>query len=364
MLKPDGVNTISQNPHFEKSVLSKYFENESVDFIDIGARGGVHDIVDPIASITNVIAFEPNLVECSRLLKLKGLTENWKSFQMLPVGLFKDQRSMELYLYSEPNNNSLYEPNDCIINRYNMEKFRVVDSIPAQLNSLDILCSSHVVTPLKTRGDVIKLDVQGAEYDVLEGSSFFLKSKTSVVICEISFCKVYKNQKLFSDIEILLRKNGFSFYGFGPQHTRSKKLLDKKNSKTAERLLYADAYFFRDPFDLHINKYAEGLIDVKRNARVVFLFSLLLGYFDFSYELVLNCSNLELNKNTDNEKFLIQSLSDLPPEISAKELKKLQKSVEIDESLANIKIGEFIGSRKLFSDYDDVLNISPLPKTI
>jgi FkbM family methyltransferase len=364
MLKPDGVNTISLNHHFVKSVLSKYFENESIDFIDIGARGGVHDIVDPIASITNVIAFEPDIAECTRLLKLKGLAENWNSFQLLPIGLFKDQRSMELYLYSEPNNNSLYAPNDCIVNRYNMEKFRVVDSIPAKLTSLDSLCNSQVGSPLKTRGDVIKLDVQGAEYDVLEGASFFLNSKTSVVICEISFCEVYKNQKLFSDVEILLRKHGLSFYGFGPQHTRSKKLLDKKSSKTAERLLYADAYFFRDPFDLHVNKYAEGLIDVKRNARVVFLFSLLLGYFDFSYELVLNCSDLELNKNGDNENFLIQALSDFPPEISAKELKKLQKIVEIDESLANIKIGEFIGSRKLFSDYDDVLNVSPLPKTI
>jgi FkbM family methyltransferase len=364
MLKPNGVNTISQNVHFQKSELSKYFENGGIDFIDIGARGGVHDIVDPIASLTNVVAFEPDLAECTRLLKLRGLSESFKSFQLIPEGLYKDQRSMELYLYSEPNNNSLYGPNEHIINRYNMEKFRVVDAIPAQLTSLDILCSTHCLSPLKTRGDVIKLDVQGAEYDVLEGASFLLNSKTSVVICEVSFCEIYKKQKLFSDVEILLRKHGLSFYGFGPQHTRSKKLLDKKSSKTAERLLYADAYFFRDPFDLHVNKYAEGLIDVKRNARVVFLFSLLLGYFDFSYELVLNCSDLELNKNRDNEKFLIQALSDFPPEISAKELKKLQKIVEIDESLANIKIGEFIGSRKLFSDYDDVLNVSPLPKTI
>jgi len=327
MLKPDGVNTISHSDHFQKSELSKYFENEGIDFIDIGARGGVHDIVDPIASLTNFVAFEPDLEECTRLLKLKGLSESFKSFQLIPEGLYKDQRSMELYLYSEPNNNSLYGPNEHIINRYNMEKFRVVDAIPAQLTSLDILCSAHSGSPLKTRGDVIKLDVQGAEYDVLEGAASLLNSKTSVVICEVSFCEIYKNQKLFSGVEILLRKQGLSFYGFGSQHTISKKLLDKKSCKTAERLLYADAYFFRDPFDLHINKYAEGLIDITRNARVVYLFSLLLGYFDLSLDLVLNCADLDLNKTGNSEKLLIQALSKLPPEISAIEIKRLSKLV-------------------------------------
>jgi len=364
MLKPHGVNLISLNPHFQRSELSNYFENDGLDFIDIGARGGVHDIVDPIASLTNVIAFEPDLAECARLLSLKDLSESWKSFQLIPEGLYKDQRIMELYIYSEPNNNSLYKPNEHIVNRYNMEKFKVVDAINVQLTSLNTLCNPNSVYSIKTRGDIIKLDVQGAEYDVLEGASNLLKSNTSVVICEVSFCEIYKNQKLFSEVEILLRKHGLSFYGFGSQHTRSKKLLDKKYSKTAERLLYADAYFYRDPFDMHTNKYSEGIIDVTRNARVIFLFSLLLGYFDFSLDLIINCTDLKLNKNGECEKLLVQTLSELDPEVSAKELKTLQKSIENDESMSNIKIGEFIGSRKLFSDYDDVLNISPLPKTI
>lgn len=364
MLKPVGVNTISQNSHFQNSVLSKYFENEGIDFLDIGARGGVHDIVDPIASLTNVIAFEPDLAECTRLLQLKGLSECWKSFQLIPEGLYKYQQLMPLFLYSEPNNNSIYEPNEHIVNRYNMDKFTVVDAISAQLTSLDSLCSPNFGSQLKTRGDVIKLDVQGAEYDVLEGASSLLNSKTSVVICEVSFCEIYKNQKLFSDVEILLRKHGLSFYGFGPQHTRSKKLLDKKNSKTAERLLYADAIFFRDPFDLHVNKYTDCLIDVRRNARVVFLFSLLFGYFDFSLDLILNCADLDLDKTGSSERLLTQTLSNLSPEASAIEIKKPQKIVELDESIANIKIGEFIRSRALFSDYGDVLNISPLPRTI
>ena len=89
-----------------------------------------------------------------------------------------------------------------------------------------------------------------------------------------------------------------------------------------------------------------------------------MGYFDLALDLVLNCVDLDLNKNGNSEKVLIQELSKLPPEISAIEIKKLSKLIELDVSMANIKIGEFIRSRKLFSDYDDVLNISPLPKTI
>ena len=59
---------------------------------------------------------------------------------------------------------------------------------------------------------IIKIDVQGYEYEVILGGTRTIK-QAKALICEVSFEKLYINQKLFKDVLDLLTDYGFQFIG-------------------------------------------------------------------------------------------------------------------------------------------------------
>ena len=58
MQKLNGKNSLLDNPHFNASAACKNLQNAMLGFIDVGARGGVHDYVLPVAGHTSVLGFE------------------------------------------------------------------------------------------------------------------------------------------------------------------------------------------------------------------------------------------------------------------------------------------------------------------
>ena len=55
-------------PEFAAIGLVEEFSQRPLSFIDIGARNGVHEVVEPLARLTAVLGFEPDPDECRRLL--------------------------------------------------------------------------------------------------------------------------------------------------------------------------------------------------------------------------------------------------------------------------------------------------------
>lgn len=349
-----NLNSLVNNPLFQQTNLYKEFKTLPLGFVDIGARGGTHDIVEPIASITSVLGFEADKEECIRLMSLPEVTSNWAEFLLEPIALYKQDGVVDLHLLSASTNHSLLRPNGVFTERYNMVKWQEVGKCELEATTLDNVLKNN---SQKNIAEFIKIDTQGTEYEIFEGSINTLTNNTSVIITEVSFCELYKNQKLFSEVELFLRDLGFSFYGFMPIHTRSKKLLDKKNHVSMERALYTDAVFFKDPLDKKVNNNA-------RSHKVVFLAALLIGYYDFALELAQQC----IAKNDANELALlinvIQQISGLTPESTVESVKSLHNKVSNNPEFANVIVGNFVDSRRKYNDYDDILNISPLPKTL
>lgn len=87
----------------------------------------------------------------------------------------------------------------------------------------------QVETPL-----LLKVDVQGFEKLVFAGGKRTLK-QTDIIISEVSFRQLYKDQPLFEEIHNLLRQEGFVFAG----------LLDSLCSPLDGSILQADALFTR-----------------------------------------------------------------------------------------------------------------------
>lgn len=353
MQKLIAQNSLFDNLHFNATYACKVLQQRKLGFIDIGARGGVHDYVLPVAGLTSVLGFEPDEKECQRLCASKN-AEQWAAFNMLPFALAEQVAEKTLHLVSASTNHSLLPPNPVFVERYNMQKnWTIVGKEKMPVMTLDAVLHEQLPDYF---ADFIKIDTQGTEYEIIQGALSTLAKQTTTIVCEVAFCELYQGQKLFSEVEMLLRENKFSFYGFMPIHTRSKKLLDKKKHVTTERAFYADAVFFKDPLSMPSIKLEQ------RQIYALFTAAILLGYYDYALELAM-ATWLKTADEVEKQHVstLIMELSALDPMQTVTTLNKLVSEVEKNKTMANVLVGSFVDKRRAYCDYDDILNVSPLP---
>lgn len=359
MFRQLELDSLANHPDFATSRVATSLAAQPLGYVDIGARGGVHDTVFGIARHTAVLGFEPDSDECRRLLAAVEVSKPWALFQLEAVALSSASEEVTLHLLSDPNNHSLLAPNREFLSRYKMQKWVEIGSQKLNAVTLDSVLFGHRAHETQW-GEFIKLDTQGTEFDILEGATRVLSERCVAAVIEVSFCELYKNQKLFSDVEKLMRGHGFSFYGFMPIHARSCKLLNKHTHITAERALYSDAIFFKDPLN--------GGPDLKLSARqnyVLFTVAILLNFYDFALELARETwlKDAGIQENDLIER-LINDLSEFPVLQSVKDVEELAGQVKNRPELANLFVGNFVDRRRKVCDFDDVLNISPLPRML
>jgi hypothetical protein len=201
-------------------------------------------------------------------------------------------------------------------------------------------------------GEFLKIDTQGTELEILQGARRTLRERTAAIFVEVEFCQIYERQKLFSDLELFLRGEGFSFFGFHSTHERSRKFLDKRRFAGRERLLHADAVFFKDP--LHPGQ--RGRMPA-RHGFTVLICALLCGYFDFALEIVE--SSLEGNFEEGDRRSLVELVEKLaayPPGATAAAATSLAAAVKDKPESANIAVGRFADARRAIANYEDVLD--------
>ena len=91
--------------------------------------------------------------------------------------------------------------------------------------------------------DLLKLDVQGAELMVLQGGAATAAS-AAVVHCEVEFAPIYDGQPLYPEIQRELARHRFALVDLIVS-TRYH-YLTPTGATASDRLLWADAVFFRD----------------------------------------------------------------------------------------------------------------------
>lgn len=88
--------------------------------------------------------------------------------------------------------------------------------------------------PLENKKVLMKLDVQGAEKIVLEGSQETL-NHVDLIFCEINFSETYKGCVMFSDLNKFLEARGFTLIG----------MENVSQSKIDGTFLQSDAYYIK-----------------------------------------------------------------------------------------------------------------------
>jgi FkbM family methyltransferase len=313
-------------------------------FIDVGVRDGIHPVIAPVAGKTSVLAFEPDAAECERL-RTHYAGSGWRDVTIEPVGLAERTGTATLHVTTASTNSSLRPVHRPFVERYRMDKFRPLSSEPVETTTLDDVLARYGDSP--GHGDFVKLDTQGTEYEILTGASRTLSERTVAVLVEVWYCQVNDGQRLFSDIEGLMRGHGFSFYGAG-MHYRSCKRLDKRRYLTRERPLWADAVFLKDPL-------AGGYVDVRlteRQAHLLFVCASLLEFYDFAYELA--CATWADGQERERLDRFIRTLSRLPLAETTLSVRQLAADIAAEPRRANVIAGKFVDARRERCSYEDV----------
>lgn len=151
--------------------------------------------------IAKVIGFEPVKAECDKL-NAKVAASGSKTEVYLPYAVGDGSRRT-FHICNHAMTSSLYEPNTKLLKLFqNLEELvRVVKTEEMDTKRLDDL-------PEVAETDYLKLDIQGAELDVLKGATNLLK-RVVVINTEVEFVPLYKGQPLFADVDTFLRSRGF-----------------------------------------------------------------------------------------------------------------------------------------------------------
>ena len=221
-------------------LFSKTVENDPLTLVDAGARGSLDE---PWASINQkslkVIGFEPDEKECERL---NSLSANRHYF---PVALWSKEGELDINITQVPSCSSVYKPNFNLIKRYeknNWEPRLIKNSVSFKSSTLDKILGGN-----NTYCDFLKIDTQGAEYEILKGAENCLNDNIFAVLVETWTAEVYKGQHLTGEILQLMSKNGFSLFDINIAAAWQRKTSDRIKHAGKRQIIGLDLLFLKTP---------------------------------------------------------------------------------------------------------------------
>jgi len=104
-------------------------------------------------------------------------------------------------------------------------------------DTLDSQLALHAIDDI----DFIKMDTQGCELPILQGSTVTLERTVGMQI-EVAFSPIYQDQPLFSDVDNFVRAHGFELFDLKPQTW-----MRSDSGRGRGQLVFADALYLRSP---------------------------------------------------------------------------------------------------------------------
>ena len=203
----------------------------AIRIVDAGAAAYE---TDPYARLSQqglceVIGFEPNAENCAR-----RNADARPGHRYLPYAL-GDGRLRRFYECQNPLTSSLYRPYAAMLEKFSCIALPVVAEHDIQTHRLDDLTEIQDI-------DYLKLDVQGAELDIILGAPRLIQD-TLLVHTEVEFIPIYSDQPLFGDIDVALRKGGLWLHKLDSIQGRALQPLVANNNPHGplSQILWADA---------------------------------------------------------------------------------------------------------------------------
>jgi FkbM family methyltransferase len=211
-----------------------------VHVVEAGARkpAGQEQSAEPFYGLRHarILAVEAEEAEARRLAAELACDTR---ITVAPVALARRDGTAQLVITRKPNCSSLYPPNPAMIARYPglaaMTPDRAVEIATRSVRSV----LGELGWP---RVDLMKLDVQGAELDIIAGAEAMMAT-TLAIVTEVSFQEIYSGQPEFGDVARVLADNGLEFYRF----VHFGGMARRSTRHDQGQQLFADALFVRTP---------------------------------------------------------------------------------------------------------------------
>ena len=197
-------------------ILQRY-QIHQLTFVDVGAKDDI-EYVKGIESLIELHAFEPNTEEFKKLLSLYE-KHPFKALYLNAIGLSDYEGIAAFFITKHASMSSLLEGD---MENYNKhfgtykEYTNWENDISEQKNTtIDLQTLDNYFQNNTEVIDYLKIDTQGSELSILKGAEKLIQRKQIHVIkVEVSTIPVYKNQALFSDIDIYLRQHDYVLVDF------------------------------------------------------------------------------------------------------------------------------------------------------
>ena len=220
----------------QASLVQKIIGSTTISLLDVGAAHGAYDRWAVFKKHIDYFAVEPDSRSSTSMLTSNS-SSSYNSETLITKALWHSVGEVTLNLCRKPMVSSIYEPNRQFTDLFpEPERNDIVDKVTLPCETVD-----RIAQQLKTTFDVIKLDVQGAELDVMHGSAKSLEHALAIDI-EVEFCELYKGQPLFDQVFSFLRKAGLEFIDFTYIYRWSPDAYNGLGQAT-----FSDALFMRVP---------------------------------------------------------------------------------------------------------------------
>jgi FkbM family methyltransferase len=272
--------------------------DERFVILDGGAREALSDPRWQVFDQARVrlYGFEPDVKEVEALNKL--VRERQLDYRYFAGALWSEPTERDFYDNKAPGGGSFYEQNTELTNRwkfendtdkfYAREMFYPLGTSRWNLTSVDAWIRQQG-GPIDI--DFIKLNVQGAELEILRGASSII-DRVIGVMAEVSFVESYRKRPFFGDVDLYLREKGFAFFDLIGHH-----YLGRASSPITVRhlpglhplwgqLIEGHGIYFRDPIDTE----ARGLpVDHWTKTKLLKLvaFAEVFGQIEYAFELLI-----------------------------------------------------------------------------
>jgi FkbM family methyltransferase len=211
-----GIANISMNEYWMISAL-KIFDLKEGSFLDIGANVGQSLIkIKSVYKDIEYFGFEPNPINCfylKQLIKINRMT----NVQIIPVAISAQDGLTELYFYGKSDTDG----SASIIADYRSNPVMKSEFIPT-------LSGRTIFRQIKlNKVSGIKIDVEGAELEVLNGLSDLIKANRPIIFIEVLPIYTIENKVRMErqlKIEELIRAWDFSIFRVIKEGKRFKEL--------------------------------------------------------------------------------------------------------------------------------------------
>ena len=204
-----------------------YFKIDMI--IDVGANQGQtglglrHD-----GYKGKILSFEPLKNEYNKLLNVSNNDPLWTIAPRCAIGNFDGD--IDINIAGNSGSSSILPMMDIHTSAAPNSTYIGIQNV--QIYKLDSIYQKYIDNHSKSI--LLKIDTQGFEWEVLDGSTELLKIVTGVTL-ELSFAELYAGQKLWIDIVNRLESLGFKLWSIYPGFS----------DNTNGRMLQIDATFYK-----------------------------------------------------------------------------------------------------------------------